>query len=175
MKNLCVVFSIAITFAIGSCTQSDVEADGFPYTSAEEAIAVWKKEARENPVTVQHATIEEYNAVMREFGLAEITEEDVQKAKLTTRSICADPDCEAISYLGDWNLNGTLSTLDIALAVQWMQNNYEGVVAQSEPIWVHRFAATSYFNCLNEQFEINNLNDSEGTVRQWILLNICDD
>lgn len=107
--------------------------------------------------TVEHATLEEINAAMRENGLPEFTQEDVEEArqKVKVRTGGYDLPCSIWTYYGDWNDDGVLSTLDIVWASQWVCNNYTCNVSVNlntctvcPPAEGYRFAVLSYIECL---------------------------
>jgi len=140
---------IAVAIFLTSCEQDSIvvdEIDGFLVESSiDEELAEWTEMAEEKNVVVEHATLEEINLVMVEYGLEPFSQEDLEEA-VQLRMTWS---CQTWNFLGDWNNSGHLSTLDLALAQQYLCNTVgcNGTVNTSSnnfPTTVLKFRWMSY-------------------------------
>lgn len=69
--------------------------------------------------SIEYVTLSEYNSIMSQYGLKEVTEEEVSKS-VKNRSVLP---CATWVNHGDWNQSNSFSTLDIVYAQQWLCAN----------------------------------------------------
>lgn len=93
-------------------------------SSCEESIS--SEHSAKQEVYVEHATLEEINTFMRDHGMEEFTEEDVQRSQKLLRTRTIWP-CTTWVEFGDWNHSGTLNTLDLYQCRLYMCNRPEGL------------------------------------------------
>lgn len=75
-------------------------------------------------VTVEHATLEEINDVMKLHGLPQFSDKDViesRKHVTNLRNSCQWP-CNTWNNFADWNNSGFVSTIDLTLAMTHIYN-----------------------------------------------------
>ena len=91
------------------------------YETMEEYLKARNAEIEEAGVTytVQHATLDEVNAVMIEHGLEPFTQEDITRANKRGGG-CGPYTCNTWINHGDWSGDFTLSTLDLVQAQNYV-------------------------------------------------------
>ena len=132
MKNsLKLLFSsmVLITLMLSSCRKDTTEMVNVPEkVSTENIVAALETEADivewinnfEPTATpkVEHASLEEINALMLENGLSPFSERDVEEAKaFVSRTTWS---CSLWTTLGDWNDSGTVTAYDMVLARKYL-------------------------------------------------------
>lgn len=175
MKKIFLLF-LAATF-IASCTSDKFTENEVFETQNEEALIAKKlkeAEVKGKNVTVEHATLEEINATMRQYGLKEFSKEEVEasKQRLQTRTTYA---CSTWNYLGDWDGDGTLNTLDLVkaeiflCAVAGCTGNINLFTCTSDcpPLNGDNFSYLSYLGNGTEGYILNYIDCDYG--RDWIL------
>ncbi len=136
--------------------------------------------------TVEHATLDEINAVMIENGLEPFTEEDVTRAHKRGGG-CGPYPCSTWINHGDWaTQDGVLSTYDLVKASKYVCNNadnglcpaYGGYIDNITYKYINGlvsgdaldFAQLSYFWCEGGSDILDN--DDMLAARDFILLKI---
>jgi hypothetical protein len=71
--------------------------------------------ASNKKTVVEHATLEEINAVMKAHGMPEFTQEDIENAKKSLQ-VRTTWDCDIWLEFGDYNDNDSFNTIDLVLA-----------------------------------------------------------
>lgn len=116
-------FLLFLTVFLISCDKdnvtdvaTDVHADRSEFPSKEEVL----KLARETPMKIEQTSVREYNEIMREHGLPEYVPKGDEN--FNKRGGCASPndcaDMNMLCFLGDYNHDNVLSTLDLVLLQQ---------------------------------------------------------
>ncbi|MEM1319560.1 MAG: hypothetical protein AAGG75_04850 [Bacteroidota bacterium] len=132
----CVLF--AMMFAACNKEDNDVKS----VVTADDNFELWLEQQVANTdkeLTVEHATLEEINEEMVANGLEPFDQADVERA-VQARSTW---DCGSWIFLGDWNDDGNLSTLDLIKAQQYLCSSSAGCAGSVD---------TSTFPFNNERF-----------------------
>lgn len=110
-----------VSIADVNSINSDNIRDRANFPSKEETL----KMARETPMKIEHVTVKQYNAIMREHGLPEYVPKD--GVNYYKRGGCPSPDdcadMNMLCWLGDYNNDSSLSTLDLILLTDHCNQN----------------------------------------------------
>ena len=157
MKQLKLFLGLTISFFLfmTSCTDDIETADAKPELTIDEIIQKGYEEYKAqfpNPV-IEYTTLEELNKAYVEAGIEPLTEDDFSPeewAQLQDPELLAKPRCTSgiAVYIGDWNGNGTFSTLDKVLAQQTIQGIPPGTgfepLVWNAPSHVQKFGYFDY-------------------------------
>lgn len=112
-----------MTLAIITLVSCEKEVNPLAFGKTKEQISYERFQKRLNEiaqskkeVTIEHATLEEINKVMRENGMKEFTKKDVERSvQMRTTYPCA-----TWVTLGDWSGNSVLAAGDLVLAIAYI-------------------------------------------------------
>lgn len=126
--NFPTIFLLLFTFSIFlfACNETELtDKSSVGRENPEDYIEMVQKRIKESnkQYKVEHSTLEEMNVVMRSHNLPEISQAEVDEAKLKLQARTTHL-CSVWESFGDWNGDSTLNTLDLVAAQIWLCNNY---------------------------------------------------
>lgn len=167
--------TLAFVFMLPSCSKDDAVAANVKPETSEERIERRLKELKAlgKTITIEHSTLDEINLLMKQEGLPEISEKEVE-ASLQTRTIYP---CEVWAAHGDWNQNGAFTAWDLVLARKYLCN-YPGsggcqgeinILQGQHPVVAIDFA---YLSLLAGSYDDHLLNSDDITYGQNLILGL---